>query len=242
MSKSLPSSSHRCLLCGSRTFIQFTKRAEVLRCAKCRSLPRTRMLGLALMHAPPPARLPVVHFAPETGLAHFLRARYGDHWTPTDIDPSRYEGKFPGTPVLYADLCRPSDYFEGTSVHGIIHSHVLEHVAADINLVLSEMNAAIAPGGFHAFVVPIRTETYEEDLDMSKSDDYRLRRFGHVGHVRNFGRLDFESVVLSHFRNWHRVDLPSLVSPSEFASAAMPRRDTMSSFTGSTAFLFIKPY
>lgn len=199
------------------------------------------MMGLAILRAaPPPNGLPIVHFAPERGLVPTLRARYGRYWTPADIDLERYSKSWVGKEVVFADLSQPSRYFRPASVGGFIHSHVLEHIPADVGYVLREMNSAVAPGGFHAFIVPIRTDTFEEDLSPSLPSDVRLARFGHVGHMRNFGRSDFFERVLVHFQDWKRIDLSNLITEEDLRATAIPTH-ALTDFSGTSVFMFIKP-
>jgi hypothetical protein len=198
------------------------------------------MLGLAILRAAPNADgLPVVHIAPERGLAHICRAKFGDSWTPSDIDTKRYEKSWVGKPVTYIDLVKPSKYLAPSSVKGFIHSHVLEHVPADLDLVISEMNAAVAPGGFQAFIVPINGPLYQEDLNLERTDEYRLGRFGHTGHVRRFGKEDFSAKVLSHFKGWKDLSLKTMFTPEELKVSGIPS-SAVEDFTGATVFMFVK--
>jgi len=233
-------SGPQCNLCGSRKFKSIPNRPTALRCTQCGSMPRTRMLGLTITRAAPLTSLPVVHFAPERGLSPVLQSRYGALWTPTDIDPDRYRKDWIDRPVQFADLSEASRYFQPYSTGGFVHSHVLEHVPAPIEDILSAMNRSVAPGGFHAFVVPIRTDYFEEDMDLTKPDSYRLERFGHVGHVRNFGRLDFEKRVLSHFKDWHQIPINEIASEAELDQSAIPAKHVFNRYSGSTAFIFVK--
>jgi phosphoglycolate phosphatase len=230
-----------CPLCGGTAFEPIPQRDGHYKCKRCGSLPRTRLLGLAVIRAAPAiSRQPVVHLAPERGLAHVFRSKYGETWLPADIDTSRYQASWVSRDVMYADLTQVPKYFPVRSVHGFIHSHVLEHLPADISRILEEMNAAIAPGGFQAMVVPIQGQRYEEDLSEGLTDEDRLRRFGHTGHVRNFGRADFQKRVLSHFDGWTHVNLRELISDRELLASAIPG-NVLTDLTGSTVFLFIKP-
>lgn len=231
----------QCCLCGSMKFVPIPKKGGQLRCAGCKSLPRTRMLGLAILRGAPSVNgLPIVHFAPERALVALLKARYGNAWTPADVDQERYRKAWVGKDLIYADLAEPSRYFLPESVGGFIHSHVLEHVSADVGYVIRAMNEAIAPGGFHAFIVPVRSERLEEDLSPSLTPAVRLARFGHIGHVRNFGRTDFAETVLAHFDGWKKVELSELVTADELRAAAIPVK-ALTKYTGSTVFMYVKP-
>jgi len=229
----------RCNLCRTTEFTQIGRR---LYCAKCKAGPRTRMLGLAVRRATPtPTDLPVIHIAPEAALVALMKRRYGDAWTPSDYLPERWDRPRNGRPVQFCDLSEPSRFYAPGSVQGFVHSHVLEHVPAPLDKVLPEMNAAVAPGGFHAFIVPGRfPPNYYEDLSPMSPDD-RKAVFGHPEHMRLFGSDDWAETVLTHFKGWHQVRISDHVDLAELKQANIPGGEkTLDGLTGSTVHLFVK--
>lgn len=227
-----------CPLCGAKIDPPVDRR-----CEHCNAAPRTRMLGLALARAAPrnKLKLPVIHVAPERGIAPMMRCLFGEAWTPGDIITDRYQKGWMDRPVMYCDLAKTQ--FAPASLHGLIHSHVLEHVPAPLDEIVPPLNAAIAPGGFHAFIVPGPfPPTYQEDLEGRMSREERDEKFGHPEHVRLFGRDDWEDIVGRYFVGWRKVDFAKQIKESELRLAGIigPKK-VLTSFTGKTVHLYIKP-
>jgi SAM-dependent methyltransferase len=94
---------------------------------------------------------------------------------------------------LRADLERLP--FAAASFDAILCNHVLEHVGDD-RAALRELARVLAPGGFAVLTVPgpdpalgfpsALARTVEDDD--ARSPEARLRRFGHPGHLRQYGR------------------------------------------------------
>jgi hypothetical protein len=232
-----PELTPTCPLCGSHNFVDYRQRKSV-RCSGCKSLERGRFLGLVLKQlAPVPNGASVVHFAPETGISGFLRQMYGDSYVPADIEPSAYA--WLEQPVRRIDLCRPSAFLDEESVLGLVHCHVLEHVPADLTTTLIEMNAAIQPGGFHAFCVPFLGKYYSEDANPDTSREEREARYGQWDHMRAFGTSDFLERIRFAFEGFRLVDLKDFFTVRDLQMANIPAR-SLASLTSHTVFFFQK--
>lgn len=187
--------------------------------------------------APASNGLPVIHCAPDKIIAEILEKRYGDCYRPADFSPEEYS--WVNRPVSKLDLTKPSEYLKPNSVQGIVHMHVLEHIPADLNRVVREMNDAIVPGGFHALCVPFFSRFYREDMDPGMSHDDRDRLFGQFDHVRSFGTEDANERLHALFDGFQRVDLKSAFAHDLLAASAIPTRAATSP-TSHSVFLYIK--
>ena len=120
----------RCPVCSGGEFQEFNGR-ENARCARCRSMERTRLLWMILdrigMFRPGQR---VLHFAPEMPLAKRFAELSGDRYHACDIDPARYSSSF--AQVRPFDLCKDLVKLPSRSFDLIIHNHVLEHLACDV--------------------------------------------------------------------------------------------------------------
>lgn len=230
----------RCPICGGRDFVAFAGRPGAM-CAGCDAKERHRLLALVLPHVPADPRnaaLPVVHVAPEPGIARLLCARFPRTYTPADIDPARYPDS--PMPLIRVDLTGPGASFRLGSVAGFVHSHVLEHVPAPLSHVLPAMNACLAPGGFHVFQVPVAPGASDEDLSPDLSAEDRARRFGQQDHVRRVGTDDLGRDLLRHFDGFRRLDVAALVSARLLRRAGVPPR-ARDRDTGHSVYAFVKP-
>jgi len=187
---------------------------------------------------PKGVNLPVYHFAPERSIAGVLLELFGDNYRPADLVPDSYS--WSKVPVRRVNLSRPLNHFRPESVGGFIHSHVLEHVPASIDRVVSEMNAALAPGGFHIFQVPIHHGWYREDMDPDMDPSDRTRLFHQHDHMRQFGDKDFEERVLELFDDMIRIDLSDALDSEMLKQAAVPA-SALTRNTGHTVYLHVKP-
>lgn len=229
----------RCILCGT----ELAPVREDDACPTCGARDRTRMLGMVLMRcAPgPTGSKPVVHVAPERSLTNFMRARYGLTWTPVDFEPSRYQQAHMDREVKFIDLTRPMDFYEPESVRGFVHSHVLEHIPVPLDQFLPQMNALVAPRGFHAFIVPGPfPPKYEENFDPAFGPEERMRQYGHPEHMRLFGADDWDERVGRHFEGWTKVELKRFIKVEELEPAGISARRALSALTGKTVHLYIK--
>ncbi|RXF74456.1 hypothetical protein [Hansschlegelia zhihuaiae] len=199
---------------------------------------RTRYLALAISKlAPPPSGYQVVHFAPEKGLAKLLHAKYASHYVAADYAPERYSNI--GLPVKFVDLREPGSHFPPDSVQGFIHSHILEHIPAPIDKVVTDMNNAVRKGGFHIFVLPVRGQRYREDLSPDLSPEERSVQFGHPEHMRDFGRRDLPDLLARWFSGWSQQDMSLHITEDELMSANIPAT-AQSQMTGHSVFFFSK--
>ncbi len=196
------------------------------------------MMALVLKKlAPQPNGSPVFHFAPDQGLFDFMQGLFGDSYVPADLCPENY-AHWP-VPVRKVDLTNPAAYLEPESVQGLIHSHVLEHVPADIGNVIRAMNAAIEPGGFHAFIVPFLSRYYREDISPDAPAEERERLFGQHDHVRAFGRVDFQDRIMPMFDGFERVRIDQVLTHDDLARAAVAGR-ALTRVTSHSVFFFRK--
>jgi phosphoglycolate phosphatase len=168
-------------------------------------------------------RLPVWHFAPEPGMQSVLMKRFGTRYIPADFSPELYSS-WSQMPVQKVDLSYPNEYLTIGSVEGLVHSHILEHIPGSIERVISQMNDAIVPGGFHLFCVPIHPGWYREDMNPTMSAKEREDLFYQDDHLRVFGEEDFEDRCLRLFENdFTRIDLKTLIPDC----SGQPNPDTL---------------
>ena len=158
-------------------------------CPKCGSLPRNRLLALAVSRLDllaPDRRM--LHFAPEPQLKEFFRVQVSDYLT-TDINPK-------GVDVV-ADI--EQLHFASNCFDIVMCSHVLEHV--DHRLALDELFRVLKPGGVLLALFPI-VEGWDEDYENSDIRSPRLRaiHFGKENHLRRFGRSVRRDFSVSGFK------------------------------------------
>lgn len=226
-----------CPVCSGTSFATYRGRTNA-RCAACGSKERARLMALVLRKfAPPRNGKPVYHFAPEAAIADILIETYQTDYTPADYEPELYP--WSKVPLVKVDLSRPLAYFERGSAHGFIHSHVMEHIPGSIDRVISEMNEALSPGGFHLFQVPIEQGWYREDMNPNMPREDRERVFKQDDHLRVFGAEDFEDRCLRLFTGLDRVELRQKITDTDLDGAGLPR-STLTRYNGHTAFMFIK--
>ena len=228
-----------CPICEGQVFKAFREQ-EMEQCAGCRSVVRTRLMALVLKSLSARSNnLPIFHFAPEPSLQMVLLDKFGERYTPADIAPELYDS-WSRVPLRKVDLSFPLDYLPKGGVEGLIHSHVLEHIPGSIERVISQMNDAIVPGGFHLFAVPIEAGWYREDMNPNLSHEERTEKFNQFDHLRLFGREDFEDRCLRLFeKDFTRVDLRARISQDELLKASV-NLTALKSLSGRTPFLFIK--
>jgi phosphoglycolate phosphatase len=172
----------RCNLCGGTTFSDMPHRPAV-RCTQCRSLERTRLVGLHIQEKVKPAPgARILHIAPELGLSPLLQHIAGQNYRAIDLDPERYAG----LPVERFDLCRDVFSLPQGSLDLIVHNHVLEHVECSYAAVLARLAMALSPTGTMLFTVPLLPGEYWDQLGAWTAEE-KFARFGASGHVRRFG-------------------------------------------------------
>lgn len=230
-------SGERCPLCAGTTFGDYRGRPRA-RCVACGAKERERLLALAIERAQLDAQgCPIYHFAPESGISRLLRRRFKEMYCAADFNPDDYIKL--GCPVQKVDLQEPATTFAPRSVGGFVHAHVLEHVPGSLDRVVNDLNAAIVPGGFHVFQVPIHVGYYREDMDPRLSPDDRRDRFFQEDHLRVFGTEDFAERVLSLFDGFKLTRLADLLTQNDLMAAAVPV-SALHQLTGHSPFIFTK--
>lgn len=227
-----------CPLCGQKDgFVPYRKR-PMARCLVCAAKERARLMALIIKKLKlRSGGLPVYHFAPETGISLLLQQIYGDRYRAADLFPENYPDV--GVPVNKVDLTAPLESIPAGSCGGLIHSHVLEHIPVSLDRLITELNATLAPGGFHIFQAPVHAGWYREDMDPNLDSPIRTERFYQDDHMRAFGIEDFQSRVLDLFRGFDQVELSSLVTPEELTRGVIPS-NVFSEYTSHSVFVFVK--
>lgn len=225
----------QCNICGHKKFLDMNNRTAI-RCAKCGSLERTRVIKLMLdRHGLPKKGMKVLHLAPEGGLARNIRDIVGaDSYDARDIDLARYEH----VKVTYFDLVEAVHTLPRNHFDLIIHSHVMEHLPCNVTAVLYHLHRALSETGVHVFSIPILNGYYEESL-FPISDEERQRRFAQFDHVRRFGKEDLQRSVGMIFKIPDTYDLKLYYSKTELDAANIPevaRQD----YTGHSVFMLRK--
>ncbi|CAH1664061.1 class I SAM-dependent methyltransferase [Chelatococcus asaccharovorans] len=172
-----------CNICGGTAFLDMPKR-PLARCADCGSLERTRMAALHIKALGLADGAHILHFAPERGLARLLQGIGGENYRAVDIAPEAYADV--GVPVGAFDLCRDGFHLKPATFDLIVHNHVLEHIACNYTVVLTQLARSLKPDGVMLFSVPIVGDDYWEE--MTRPETINPERFGDYGHRRHFGR------------------------------------------------------
>lgn len=209
-----------CPICRSTTFADYRGRVKA-RCAKCGALERTRALFLVFRHfalASIPG--PVLHFAPERPIARAIVEAGVTDYRPSDIEIANF-ADYP-VPVRRFDLCTDAAQLPPSSIGGIIHSHVFEHLPCNIYKTFLELNRSLRPGGYHLFIVPYFGAYFSEDLSPLTTDEQRTQKFGQYDHVRAFGTQDFDRLFVPAFEGFERKCLSEIFSPTELESHGVP--------------------
>ena len=227
-----------CPICGCTELVEANGRPAAL-CKGCGAYERTRLMWLVLDQLLEPRdRRDILHFAPERGLAARLSSLGGDGYRALDFEPAGFRIK--DVEVERFDLCSDTRGLAGESVDLIVHSHVLEHVPCAVGAVVRNLNAALRPGGYHVFSVPIIGTSFEEDLGDGVSDEERRRRFGQEDHVRRFGREDARAMFTDMFgEDVHFTRLASLGADS-LCGAGVPSA-VLTEASSHTVFAWRKP-
>lgn len=235
-----PQHQYRCPVCASSEFVAFNGR-ENARCKSCLMMERTRLMWMVFeklgIFKP---GLRVLHIAPELAFARRFTELSGDLYHACDIDPARYKSRVAVMRPL--DLCTDLVKLPSRSFDLILHSHVLEHIACDVEGVLKEMDRILAPGGHHFFCVPVRGEETEEDISDLLSPEDRKRLFGQEDHMRLFGSMSLTAML---DRVWgksggHAIEPLELFSEEELQRAAVPP-EGWTGISGHTVFHHQKP-
>jgi SAM-dependent methyltransferase len=200
-------SEHECPVCGSRlraflplprvfrTELEVAGRKYTFRdyetlavdeylCPVCRSADRDRLAALHLRNvfAQGLRGGALLHFAPERGLARFLRRSATQTYRTADLYMPGVDDRVDITMMArYADA----------SIDCFICSHVLEHVFADTQA-MRELFRILRPGGWGIVMSPVLRGLERTIEDPSVTDPAeRVRRFGQDDHVRVYSKGDF---------------------------------------------------
>lgn len=210
-----------CPICHGTEFEAFNGRQNA-RCVSCRGVERNRLMWMILDKLgvfQPDKR--VLHLAPELGLARKFVDLSGDAYQGADLDAERYKSQF--IKVRKLDLCTDLAEIPDDSFDVILHSHVLEHVPCDVKGVLREMDRILAPDGLHFLSVPIRGEHTSEDLSPELTDAERLARFGQEDHMRIFGSVDLQEMLVDVWGPGdHLIEPIRLFARDDLRRAAIP--------------------
>jgi SAM-dependent methyltransferase len=171
---------YECNCCGAR--LRAFAANKRLRCPRCDSAPRHRLLLLWLQtHDDVMGNgTKLLHCAPERALMGYFRGRLGDGYVTVDLDSPLADHHMDLTKLGLPDQ----------SFDAVVCSHVLEHIPDD-GAALSELRRVTRPGGLVILQHPIMRnwDTYE-DADIQTPEE-RRRQFGQEDHVRVYGERDF---------------------------------------------------
>lgn len=187
---------YQCNVCGGTEFLDFRTRRKV-RCAKCQTLERGRLLQLILDKeglVRPGQR--VLHLAPEAGVGRNIRKIAGEGYDAVDISPEIYPADLR---TRRFDLTTDTEGLPSAHYDLVIHSHVMEHIPCDITSVLWHLHRALKPGGMHVICVPISKGHYATDFGPMPAAE-RQERFGQFDHCRRFGAEDLDMSLGRVFR------------------------------------------
>lgn len=213
--------SRICNVCGCPLFVDM-KRRKAVKCARCESLERTRMLHLYLerLGVPKPDSK-VLHFAPERGIYEAITKRvHKKNYTVADIKPKRYP--FVENMIKF-DLCRDLDQLPSNHYDLILHSHVLEHVPCDYSNILRHLHRALHPDGWHVCVIPFMPGVYDESFEVNDKQE-AVRRFGQADHVRRFGVDNIETTLGRVIRIPEKYDATEFFSKEKLTQHNIPKR------------------
>lgn len=172
-----------CNICGNDQFADMKDRVGV-KCTKCGSLERTRLLWMFIEQLNVQPNWKVLHLAPEVGIYNRLSSLVKpENYVGADLEPER---------IRFVANCRKIDLTDLESWASnefdlIIHSHVLEHIPCNVAYPIFHLHRMLKPTGKHLCCIPFSTGVYDECFDQI-DDAERARRFGQRDHVRRFGR------------------------------------------------------
>jgi phosphoglycolate phosphatase len=190
-----------------------------VKCARCGSLERTRVLKLLMdkLGLPKPGQR-MLHLAPEKALAPHLRSILADGYDPVDVDPGRYRWE----KVRRLDLVHDAANLPSLSYDIVLHSHVMEHIPCNVTAVLFHLHRALKEDGFHVFSIPILNgRTYAADFGKLSPDKAR-HEFGQHDHVRRFGSEDIERTLGMIFPLSESYDIEATFGADVLTEANVP--------------------
>lgn len=224
----------RCNICGGEEFLDLPGRPKV-RCASCGSLERTRVCALRLQgDLAPPAGARILHFAPERGLAGFLRNLSQGHYRAVDIAPDNY----PGLGVEKFDLCQDVFSLPESTYDIIVMNHVLEHIECNYSAVLLRLARSLTDTGVLMFSVPVEGEEFRDNIALGSLEE-KSGRFGAFRHYRNFGRAFIGQTLGMLFNMSPGYDLTKFATEAQLREMSI-RPHHWHKVTGASVFVVRK--
>ncbi len=184
-----------CPCCGGsfRAFLAGgVRRREGVRCPRCDSLERHRLVWLYLLRRTDLLSAPhrVLHVAPEPQFHERLADRANLDYVSADLASPLARERFDVVDIPYPD----------GSFDVVICNHVLEHVPDDARA-MRELRRVLAPDGWAVLQTPVHSDREKTLEDPAVSDaSERERLFGQPDHVRIYGRDFFERLEAAGFR------------------------------------------
>ena len=173
-----------CSCCGFKGRFRPFGALPGVHCPSCRSLPRQRLLALALQDGFVDfAGKRILHFAPEPSVVRLVESQSPADYIRADLNAAK------AARVLNIEGIDLPD----ASLDVVIASHILEHV--DDRKALAEIYRVLAPGGKLVAMVPIVegwSQTYEDPTKTTESE--RTIHFAQYDHVRYYG-ADFRDRI-----------------------------------------------
>jgi len=162
------------------------RRRDNVRCPKCRSLDRDRLLLLFLRHRTDVfrgRRMHLLHLAPEVPLRDRLAVLDSLDYVTADISRADVD--------VALDLTNAP--LQSCAFDLAICCHVLEHIPDD-RRAMAELHRLLRPGGAAILQVPLSLNAPStlEDPTISEPED-RERLFGQLDHVRIYSLDDYRS-------------------------------------------------
>lgn len=163
-----------------------------VRCPKCNSLERTRLLYLFIniyfKDLIFKNNIKLLHFAPEYSFYKLFNEKNNIDYFPVDISPDIYNER--NMPIRKKVNMENIPY-EDNTFNVIYNSHVLEHVSDDFKA-MSELYRVLKKDGVCITLVPIN-RNLEKTIENEEynTPELRLKYFGQEDHVRLYG-LDFK--------------------------------------------------
>lgn len=208
-----------------------------IRCWRCNSLERTRVLRLLLeTKSLVMPGMTVLHCAPEPMIGEYICDIVGhENYVAVDYAPELYKRPFE---VKKIDLVSDAENLPDNAFDLVLHSHVMEHLPCDFTHVMWHLHRAVKNDGLHVFALPIiKGRKYECDLsDLSERE--RRRRFGHIQHYHNIGDRDLGNTLGKMF-NYPEYNLEDIVEPSVLRRFNIPDRE-WKGFGPSSFFILAK--
>jgi phosphoglycolate phosphatase len=107
-------------------------------------------------------------------------------------------------------------------------------------MALLRLHAAVRPGGYHLFTVPISAGFFREDGDPGLTAEERTERFLQGDHVRRFGRDDFDRSLGAVFGIGKNYAMLDFMSAADLTRANIPAH-LHRGISGTCVFIVRKP-